>query len=174
MVKKPKIKTIQMYKKWRNGKYALYAGAVASPLVPATIVTLINWEEWFDTASYSLPYGFASLILTVVIAIVGILNSETIFKKADVALFCLAGLFMCVGLTCLFLASLLSQMGFMWLYVGAGLLASGACVEVENRVFEPKIALYKEVIKENNLTKRTQADVDIKKQAKEDAKKVVW
>lgn len=174
MNKKPKMKTVQMYKRWNVGKWALLSGTFAFPLVPATIITIVNWEEWFNKSSISLPYGFATLILTVILAIIGILNSETVFKKVDIALFCLAGFFMCIGLTCLFLASLFSQLGFMWLYVGAGLLGSGVSVVVEKKVFEPNIEFYKKLIDENCLdekSKRRKAkEEQARKDAEEDAK----
>lgn len=169
MNKKPKLKTVQMYQRWRNGKYALLAGAVASPLLPATIVTIINWEEWFQKSSISLPFGFASLILTVIVAILGMLKSEVIFKKADIALFFLAGLFMCVGLTCLFLASLFTQMGWMWMYVGGGLLASATEVVVERRVIEPNVQFYKALIEENCLDEKSKRRKKKEEQARKDA-----
>lgn len=175
MRKKPKLKTIQMYRRWNSGKWALLSGTFACPLVPATIITLINWEEWFNKSSISLPFGFATLLLTVVLAIVGVLKSETVFKKVDIALFCLAGFFMCIGLTCLFLASLFSQMGYMWLYVGAGLLGSGTCVVVEKKVFEPNIKFYKNLIDENCLDtkskRRAKKEEQARKDAEEDAKR---
>lgn len=169
MNKKPKLKTVQMYHRWNAGKWALLSGTIACPIVPATIVTLINWEEWFDKASASLPFGFASLILTVILAIVGVLKSGAIFKKIDVAIFCLAGFFMCIGFTCLFLASLFTQMGFMWLYVGAGLLGSGVCVVVERHIVEPNIKLYKGLIEENCLDEKSKRKKKREEQARKDA-----
>ena len=145
MTKKPKHKTVQMYHRWNTGKWVLLGGIFACPLVPVIIVTLINWEEWFNKCSISLPFGFATFLLTVVLAILSVLKSNVVFKKADIALFCLSGFFMCIGLTCLFLASLFSQMGYMWFYVGGGLLGSGMCVAVEKKVFEPNIKFYKKI-----------------------------
>lgn len=169
MTKKPKYKTVQMYHRWNAGKWALLSGTFACPILPATIVTLINWEEWFNKSSISLPFGFATLLLTVVLAILGVLKSDVVFKKADIALFCLSGFFMCIGLTCLFLASLFSQMGYMWLYVGSGLLGSGTCVVVEKKVFEPNIELYKKLIAENCLDAKSKRKAKKEEQARKDA-----
>lgn len=151
MGKKPKSKTVSTYQKWVAGKYGLYAGTFACPTIPATIVTLINWEEWFGKSNISLPFGFACLLVTVIVAVLGVLKSDTVFKKADIALYYLSGMFMCIGLTCLFLASLFSQMGYLWLYTASGLLGSGVCITVEKKVFEPRIAEYKGLIDEFTL-----------------------
>lgn len=167
--KKPKLKTVETYKKLVFGKYALYAGTFAFPLVPATIITIVNWDEWFAKSSTSLPFGFASMLVTVILAIIGILNSGTILKKAEIALYILAGLFICVGITNLFLASLLVQVAYVWLAVGAGLVGSGTCAVVEKKVFEPNIKLYKKLIKDNNLDYKSKREKAREEQARKDA-----
>lgn len=154
MAEKKKSKTVSSYRKWKTAKVCLFAGAITCPIVPASIVTMINWEEWFQKSSHSLPFGFAFLLLTVVFAVVGIINSGTIFKKADVALFFLGGLFMCIGITSLFLAKLFEQMGFMWLYTGGGIIGSGLCVVSENKFVEPNIELYSGLVDEFILSKK--------------------
>lgn len=169
MERKPKPKTIQMRDRWRAGKVALMAGTFVAPVTPATIVTIINWEEWFSKSSISLPFGFASLLVTVILAIVGVLKSDKVFKKADVALFVLAGFFACIGLVNLFLASLFSQIGYMWLYTSSGLLASGACVLTEEKVVEPNLQLYNKLIEENCLDAKSKRRKAKEEQARKDA-----
>ncbi len=153
--KKEKSKTLSAYNGLRVGRVALLAGSFACPVGTASIVTLINWEEWFANSGKSLPLGFACLLATVVLAILGVLKSDVVFKKADIALYCLAGFFMLIGLTCMFLASLFTQMGYMWLYTGSSLLASGACITVEKKVIEPELAFYKGLVEENALDNKT-------------------
>lgn len=167
--KKPKLKTISMYRRWSFGKYALFTGAFLCPVIPAAVVTGINWDEWFNNSSISLPFGFACLILTVIFAIFGILKSDVIFKKHDIALFVLGGFFACVGFTCLFLANLSAQIGYMWIYVSLGLLGSGVCVVVENKVFEPNIIMYKKLISENCLDVKSKRAKKREEQARRDA-----
>ena len=154
MAKKPKSKTVSAYNKWRTAKVSLFVGAFACPVVPASIMTLVNWEEWFEKSSFSLPFGFASLLVTVVLAVIGIMRSDTIFKKTDIALFFLGGLFMCIGITCLFLASLFEQIGYMWIATGAGILGSAVCVITEQKVVEPNIELYSGLVDEYTLSTR--------------------
>lgn len=169
MSKKPKLKTVSQYRKWKAGKIALMSGTIACPVGTASIVTLVNWEEWFNKSSISLPFGFASLLLTIILAILGVLKSGVVFKKADVALFCLAGFFMCVGCTCLFLASLFSQMGYMWLYVGGSLCGSGLCVLVEKKAVEPNVVFYRGLIDANHLDAKSKRRQKREEQARKDA-----
>ena len=169
MERKPKPKTVQMRDRWRAGKIALYAGTFVAPITPATIVTIINWEEWFSKSSISLPFGFATLLVTVILAIVGVLNSGKVFKKADIALFVLAGFFACVGLVNLFLASLFAQMGYMWLYTASGLLVSASCLIAEEKVVEPNLKLYNKLIEENCLDAKSKRKKKKEEQAKLDA-----
>ena len=170
--KKPKSKTLSSYRGLKVGKVALYTGVFACPITPATIITLINWEEWFAKSDKSLPFGFASLLVTVVVAIVGAIKSDTVLKKVDIALYYLGGLLMCIGITCLFFASLLSQMGYMWLYTGAGVLASGACLTVEKKVVSPSLQFYKGLVEENFVDKKTRKKQEKIERAKKEAQEL--
>lgn len=172
---KKTLKTVKAYRKWKWGSRALRAGTFICPLTPATVLTAVKWEEWFGKSGLSLPFGFACLIVAVVSAIVGIMNSDTVFKKADIALLCVAGWFMVVGCTCLFLATLLTQMGMMFIYVGCGLVGSGVTVLVDKKVFKPNIDFYAGLISENKLDRkskrRAQREEQARKDAEEDAKR---
>ncbi len=167
--RKEKSKTLTTYKRLKGAKYGLYAGTFACPLIPATIVTAVNWEEWFNKSGMSLPLGFACLMLSVVIAVVGVLKSETVFSKIDVALYCLAGFVACVGLSCMFLASLFTQMGAMWLYTASGILGSGVCITVENRAIEPELKFYKGLIEENCLDYKSKKRKEREERARAEA-----
>lgn len=169
--KKPKSKTLSAYRGYQIARASLYGGIFALPLAPATIITLINWEEWFVDSNKTLPFGFASLLLTVIVAIVGVLNSGTVFKKVDIALYFLAGLLMCIGITCMFLASLFTQMGYMWLYTGAGILGSGICYTVEDKIIKPQITFYKGLIESNSLDNKTKRKLDRIERARREAER---
>ena len=170
-VKTPKSKTVSTLRSLKAGKVGLFAGVLALPIAPATIITLINWEEWFIKTDKTLPFGFASLLLTVIVAVVGILKSDTVFKKVDIALYFLAGVLMCVGITCMFLSSLLTQMGYMWLATGSGLLASGVCSTVEKKVIEPNIEFYEVLVNDNQLDKKAKRRQDRFARAQAEAKR---
>lgn len=169
MEKKPKSTTLTTYKKYKALKYGLFAGTFICPVIPATVLTAINWQEWFNKTSVSLPFGFACLLVTVITAIVGVLKSDTVFKKADIALFYLAGIFVLIGLTCMFLASLFSQMGYLWLYTSSGLLGGGVCATVEKKVVEPLIGEYAELISEFALDKKSKRKQERMEKARKEA-----
>lgn len=167
--KKPKLKTIQMRDRWRAGKWALNAGVFACPLIPASVILGINWDEWFNKAGVSLPFGFASLLVTVVGTILAILNSDTVFKKGDIALFVIGALLALVGVTDLFLASLLTTMGYMWLIAGGGLVGSATCYKVEKKVIEPNLQMYQSLIEQNCLDAKSRRQAKREEQARKDA-----
>ncbi len=158
-----------MRNRWRAGKWALNAGVIASPLVPSAVVLGINWDEWFNKAGISLPFGFACLILTVVSAIVVILNSNTILKKIDIALYIMGGVFLLIGITDLFLASLFTTMGKMWIIAGCGLLGSGTCNIVNKKVIEPNLQFYNKLIEDNCLDAKSKRKKKKEEQARKDA-----
>lgn len=169
MAKKPKLKTVQMYHRWNAGKYALFTGTFACPVIPASIVTAVNWDEWFGQASYSLPFGFSCALVAVIVAILGVLGSDTVIKKKDIMLVWIATLLALIGASCLFLANLLLQMGWMWIYTGGGLLGSAICVSVEKNVVEPNVKMYKDLIAKNCLDAKSKRQRKREEQARKDA-----
>lgn len=172
MKKENKSQTLLKYEKYKRGKYYLYGGTFLCPVIPTVIVTGINWDEWFNKSGSSLPLGFATMLLTVILAIIGILKSGTIFKKTDIALYFLSGLFLCVGITNLFLSSLFSQVGYLWLYTGAGLFGSACCILAEKKLVEPKIEEYKKLVEDNGLDLKSREKAERKKLAEEEARKL--
>lgn len=175
MSKQPKLKTVQSLRTWQKVKAGLVTGAFVCPVAPATVLASIKWSEWYAKTSSSLPFGFAMLIVAVILAIIGVFKSEVVFKKADIALLCLAGWFLVIGLSFMFLANLIYEMGQMWLGVGFGLLASSGYVFAEKKFVEPNVAFYQKLIEENCLDskskKRAKREEQARKDAEEDAKR---
>lgn len=167
MAKKEKttLQTRNFYKRW---KYGLYAGTVAAPLIPATIHTSVMWNEWFaKTGGISLPFGFITLIMTVVASVIAILNSDTIIKKGTIALLCMGVIFCFVGITNLFLAKLFEMVGYLWIEAGSGLILSFTSYKIEQKVIEPRLAFYNQLVEDNALDKKSEK----KKKAREFAEK---
>lgn len=168
MAKKEKT-TIGSLKKCKIAKYSLFGGMFVCPLIPTSISLGLHAEEWFGKAGASLPLGLVTLILAVTSAIVGILNSGTIFKKGTITLYILAFGFMIVGIVNLFLASLFQSCGYLWLEIGASLLGTAGCYTVEQKVVEPKIERYQELIKKYHLDKKGQKELEDEERAKKEA-----
>jgi hypothetical protein len=169
MEKKPKSKTVSSYKKFKAIEYGLNAGAFICPLAPASIITAINWEEWFAKSSTSLPFGFACLLLTVIVAVVGVLKSDTVLKKADIALYFFGVILCLIGITSLFLASLFTQMGWLWIFTAMGVIGSGTCVTVKEKAVLPIINEYQGLISEFGLDKKSRRMAERSERARKEA-----
>ena len=173
--KKIKSKTVSTYKKWNAAKWGLFAGQFAAPVVPAAVMTAVNWEEWFAKSGHSLPLGFASLLVTVILAVVGLWKKNEIVEKSVSIVFYLSLLFFMIGVTCCFLASLFSQVGYMFMATGGGLLASGICDQVNKSIVNERVNEYRKLIDDNNLdykAKHRQERIDrARREAEEEARK---
>lgn len=163
--------TLSTYKMLKSSQVGLKTIVLAAPFIPATVITGINWNEWFETCGASLPLGFASLMVTVFIALLGVLKSDTVLKKKDIALYYLCTLLVFLGATNLFLASLFSSLGWMFVFTAAGVLASAVTNTVNNRVLTPSVEFYKGLVEENQLDKKSQKRAQKKQKAQEEARK---
>ena len=171
-----KSKTISTYRKWATAKWSLYAGMYALPLIPATIMTGIHWEEWFESCGTSLPFGFVSLLLGVALTILGIAKKDNIFKKQLSGVFYIALVFAVLGIAFKFLSNICNQMGDMFLLTTLGILAGATSDQVNKSLATPRLKEYKKLIEDNCLDTRSQKRKERKeraaKEAKEEAKKM--
>lgn len=168
MAKKEKFKskTLQTFKRWKALKVGLYAGMFSAPILPATITTIINWDEWFAQAGVNLPFGFASLLVTTILGIVGIWKKDEIVSKAVSAIYYVALVFACLGATNLLLSSLFSTVGQMFLLTAGGLVASGTCDQVNRNLVTKRIEEYAELVEKNELDPRVKKKNERKERAK--------
>ena len=167
--KKQKPQTLKSYQKWNTAKWCLYGGMFAAPFIPATAMTIINWDEWFAQTGVSLPLGFASLLVSTILSIIGIWKKDDIADKTVSAVYYLALIFVCFGATFLFLASLFSQVGYMFLATAGGLVASGTADQVNKSLVKPRVEEYKKLINENLLDEKAKKKALRAEQAKKDA-----
>ncbi len=168
-MKKKVSPTIKSYRKWSTAKWSLYGATFAAPVVPATVMTIVNWDEWFAQSGPSLPLGFVSLLVSTLLSIIGIWKKDDIANKAISAIYYIALLFVCFGATFLFLSSLFSQVGYMFMATAAGLVASGTADQVNKSLVKPRVEEYKELIDKNALDERARKKQQRIAQAKLDA-----
>ena len=167
-MKKQKSTTIRSYQKWNAAKWCLYAGMFASPCVPATAMTIINWDEWFAQSGISLPFGFASLLVSTLLSIILIWKKDDITNKTVSVVYYLAIIFVFFGAALLFLAKLFSQVGYMFLATAGGLIASGTADQINKSAVKPNVDYYKTLISKNRLDKRSKRLAEIDEQARKD------
>ena len=74
--KKIKSKTVQKRNALRATNVAMIGAKFAMPAVPATVLTIINWDEWFAQTNGGLPVGFATLLISTIIAVIGIMKRD--------------------------------------------------------------------------------------------------
>ncbi len=168
-MKRKERTTLQTLNGYKAAKVGLYAGVFACPTVPAAITTAVKWNEWFGTAHESLPLGFITMLLTVVASVFAILKSDTILKKGTISIFLIGILFAMIGLSSMFLASLLQDVGILWLEAGGGIVGSGICYLVEKKAIEPQLTLYQGLVNQNGLDKKSLERIKAREKAKREA-----
>lgn len=154
--------TLQTYKALKRGQIGMEVGKYAMPLIPASIITGVNWDNWFANCGASLPFGFTSLIFAVVLAILGISKKDNLVKEKLSGLVYLALTFACFGLAFKFLSNVMNQMGDVFLWTALAICGSFGVDQVDKTVMTKNINFYKELVDKNELDPRAR-----KKKAKE-------
>lgn len=169
---KKKMSTLHKRNWLKVGKFSLKGGAYAAPLVPVGIEVGINWNEWFvqSKSGIHVASGFIMLIISTLLTYFSIAKKKNLLKEVS-AFWNVAIIVICWAISLLFLSSILSDLGFMLLYIGFGLIASATMDEVEERVIEPKYEFYRGLVTEYKLDKR-EVRKEQKKQEKIDQAKV--
>lgn len=168
--KKQKSKTVSTYNKWRATKVGLYVGKYLAPCVPASVITAVNWDEWFVNAGASLPMGFATLLISVIVTILAITKGDDLVNKNVSKIYYIAGVMSVWAISFMFLANILQSMGQMLLWTIAGILASGTCDQLNMKLVNPRISEYKALIDDNCLNSSARKRAERKARAEAEAK----
>ena len=153
--KKIKSKTVQKRNALRVTNVAMIGAKFAMPAVPATVLTIINWDEWFAQTNGGLPIGFATLLISTIIAVIGIMKRDDLAKKNVSSIFPFALALIVAGAACLWLANVMHQAGIMFMYTGAAVFASAIDDQVQKSFVVPRLAEMNEDIKEGGLDKKS-------------------
>ena len=169
--------TVQKYKFWRNWNVGLTAAKFSMPAIPFGVVLGLNWSDWVGnnaSEGWSIGIGFGMLIIASLSAVVGIWKKDELVKSKVSGLLYATIIFLVIGFGFKLLASIMNEMGNMFLYVAAGLGGSFGIDQVDKAAIAPKAAFYKELIEKNGLSKASAQRMDDTEQAKkegEEAKK---
>ncbi len=169
-VKKAKT-TLQKYKTWRNASYGLAASEFAMPLIPFGVVLGLNWSDWVGNSQsegWSIGVGFGMLIVATIMAMIGIWKKNDLISSKVSAVFYVAVVFAVVGFGLKLMASMINQLGDMFLYVALGIVGSGAVDQVNKVAIKPRMDFYSKLVKENGLTKTSAREMDDVAQAKKE------
>lgn len=169
-----KVKTTERhYKNWKKAKVGLYIAQWSMPFIPATVITAVNWNDWFANQGLSLPFGFVSLLVSVLLSILAIYKRDDDAEKKISPIYSVAMILAVWGSTFLLLANIMDQMGFMFLATAGGVVGSATASQVNKSKIQPRIDEYRKLLDENVLDKKAQAKEQREIQAKEEAKQVV-
>lgn len=152
---KRKSKTLSKYRGLQAADIGISVGKYAMATIPAIVMTAINWDAWFANAGTSLPAGFSMLILSTVLAIVGISKRDEIIKKNVSGLFYLGLVFFCFALSFKFLSNICNQMGDMFLYTALGIFGGAVADQTDRMAIKPMKEEYKVLVESNALDPRT-------------------
>lgn len=160
--------TLQTSKTLKRTHYAVYFGKFLVPVIPALIVTGVNWDEWFNKQGVSLPFGIATMLIAILIAIYSYSKSENQANGNKISPFFFIGAILSIfACSFLLLANILSQMGLMFIYVIAGIFGAGALDQVDKSIITSRMKEYNELVDKYDLDERKLK----KKQAKEERRK---
>lgn len=156
MAKKEKT-TLQEYNKWKKIHYSFKYGKYLAPLIPATVITGINWNEWFNQQGLSLPFGFATLLIAILGSIFAYSKSENESNNNNVSPFFYIGAILAMlGISFALLANILSQMGLMFLFTVMGIFGGGGLDQFDRTLVVNNLAEYKGLVETNQLDKKSQ------------------
>lgn len=169
MANKQLSETERQYKRWRNIHFALKTAPYPTVLCPFAIELGVNWQTWFlNTDSTSIGLGLAMAIVSTLASIFAIIKRDSETMKKIGPFISVGVAFLMWGAVCLFLASVLNELGKLLIFAGCGIL--GAAVEdaVDNQVVEEKYLYMKKLMDENGLSKKGEWQVNAEKQARTD------
>lgn len=165
MSKKPKVKskTVRQRNALKVANASMIGAKFAMPFIPATTMTIINWDEWFKQTQGGLPAGFLALVLATAISIIGIWKKDKLVEKHISPLFVFALALFVVAASFLWLANVMHQAGMMFLFTAGAVVAAAVDDQVQQSVVVPALKELNEDIKEGGLDKKTNKREERKK-----------
>ena len=168
-VKAKDLPTVAKKKRLKATHNALKVGAYSCGLVPATVITAVNANEWFVTnEKVSVSFGFVSLILAVVTTLVSAINKDNAIAKKFGALLTVGLNALIWGVALMLLSSLLEELASMFLFTAIGILTGGIIDTYDTKVVQPELAFYTQLCEENSLSKTSNSHEEAKRQAEKD------
>lgn len=173
-ITKGQYETIKTLRKYKAMKYGLKAGTYTACLIPFGAILGANWNEWFaaqDEGSISIGVGFGMLLVATISTIICVMKRDEDFMKKFSPLLYVAILCAMWAVSFMFLASIMSEMGTMFLYTAIGIASGGVIDEVDKVVVEERYQIMLKVAEDNGLTSKGDFMKKALKQAKEDAER---
>lgn len=124
------------------------------PFVPAGVMSIINWDEWFAETGGSLPAGLLMAIFSALIVCLGVTKRDELIAKKLSPIFVLTVGVAIAGVSCLLLASILHELGIMLLVSAIGAAVAGTEDQLNMSLIEPEVKEYSEIILEAGMDEK--------------------
>lgn len=159
MSKKPKrTKTQNILNGWKTLDWTLRLSKYVVAELPATIMVLVQHNDWFPTKTQtvSVSTGFAMFCATVLASVFCIAKKSKTYEK--ISPFITAAIYLIIfGIIALFMANIFSDLAWLCIYTGAGMVVAVVEDTVEQRVVRKKVERWEKVLTEAGVNvKQTQ------------------
>lgn len=164
--KKPKkeLTTLDHLRRWKAANAGIRSGMYICPVVPTAIIMGINGSDWFGPNSdsgWSIGLGFAMLLTAFLSSILTISNKDKVIKEKTGGFLFIGILFCVLGFGLVMLASILTTLGWYFVYMGIAMFGSMGCSIASDKWSGQWVKFYSELAESHGLTspaeKRKQA-----------------
>ena len=166
--KKIKSKTVQTRNALRVTNAVMFGAKFVIPFVPMTVMTIINWDEWFAKTQGGLPAGFAALLVSTLIAVIGVMKRDELVKRHISQLFVFALAMLVAGAACFWLADVMNQAGMMFMLTGAAVFTAAIDDQVLQSYVSTQLEEYNEYVRDGGLDKKAIKKEERRKRAMEE------
>lgn len=171
--KKQDTTTVGKRNRWKKFNLTLRILTYVSPLLPASIIFGVNYNNWFHQGGggISLPTGMMFLLVAIGLSVVIILKKdEEALKKVSPLLYASAVVGL-LGLAFKALSSVNIDIGNMFLWSAAGLLVGFTADQVRKMFVVPKLEYYQKLVDKYELDDAAKAKAEDIERAKAEAEK---
>ena len=179
MEKKPKrTKTQKKLTAWKFLRGFMIGSKYIVAELPATIMVIVQHNDWFPTVSQtvSVSMGFSMFCITVLASVFCIAKKSETYEK--ISPFITAAIYLIIaGVIALFMANIMTDLGWLCVYTGAGMVVAVVEDTVEKRVVKKQVEHWEKVLTEAGLNvkqtnEKAKLNADIER-AREEARDLI-
>ena len=179
MNKKPKrTKTQNILNGWKTLDWTLKISKYIVAEIPATVMVIVQHKDWFPTKTQtvSVSTGFAMFCATILLSVFCIAKKSKTYEK--ISPFITAAIYLIIfGVIALFMANIFTDLAWLCIYTGAGMVAAVVEDTVDQRVVQKKVERWENVLAQAGINvkqtqERAKFESDVQR-AKEEARDLI-
>lgn len=171
--KPKKTKTQKKLTAWKALRGFMIGSKYVVAELPATIMVIVQHNDWFPTVTQtvSVSTGFSMFCITILISVFCIAKKSDTYDK--ISPFITAAIYMViVGVICLFMSSIINDLGWLCVYTGIGMIIAVVEDTLEKKVVKKKVDYWSGVLASAGLNvketeDRARREADVKRAKKE-------